>query len=227
MTTLEELLPRRDLLISPEARYKAAVTEIATRQNLRQSSQTAYIATTGLLTWAFGDFASKIGIGDDMKFNLQLVCVLSVPLLGVAYAALMAYHDYIMGLLSAFCGTLERGPNAAAEHPPFPGFQSPDQPWLIKARTVRKEMDLAFYLFLAVPSAIAVILALVAMPKPHQGWIVPLQLACFGAAVFVSQRSSTRRRLIRTWRYDWKTGELGVPAARPQQTSSAPETGAG
>lgn len=213
--TLDEITG--GLLIGMEARYAAAIAEITKRQELRQSAQTAHLATTGLLTWAFGEFASKAESGDHVRFFFQIVCALSVPLLGVAFASLMAYHDYVMGLLSAFCGILEEQGlvSDGKKMPALVGFHSLSQPWMNVARNVRPHMNRAFFLLLIVPSVIAAALTCVTFWNGHRtamGLTVLVQVVMVAWAVAISLRSSERRKEMRSWRYDLGNAEFKAPA---------------
>jgi hypothetical protein len=224
--TLEEI--SGGLLIGMEARYAAAISEITKRQELRQSAQTAHLATTGILTWAFGEFASKAEGGNQVRFLLQIVCALVVPLLGVAFASLMAYHDYIMGLLSAFCGVLEEQGLVQEEKkiPGLIGFHSTSQPWMSVARNVRPQMNRAFYLLLIVPSIIAIALTCVTFwgqHRPAMTFTVVTQLLIVAWSIAIAMRSSERRSEMRNWGYDVQEATFGSQLKKRNKPTAAPK----
>lgn len=197
--------------VSASDRYSGAWSEINTRLALRQNSRLAYVS----ISWVMLGIAANVVLqksisASDIHMQLAIALILTfTPLISLAFSLWSFYDDSIIGLLSAYCKTLENG-----EQPVngiiLPSWHTPGQNWLTEARKVRKYFDIAFNSMIYMASGISILLTFIVV---REDWLCVvfflLQLALLVLTIWVNYKASRKREKIRrsNFIYNWESGK--------------------
>lgn len=199
--------------VSASDRYSGAWSEINTRLALRQNSRLAYVS----ISWVMLGIAANVIIQDsflknDLSIWVQLVMALIltfIPVLSLAFSLWSFYDDSILGLLSAYCKTIENGEQPINGIIP-PSWHTPGQNWLSEARKVRKNFDIAFNIMIYMASGTSILLTVIIISDV---WLLIvflfLQLLLLVLTIRVNRKASKKREEIRrsNYVYNWESGK--------------------
>ncbi len=198
--------------VSASDRYLGAWGEINSRLALRQTVRLSYVS----ISWVMLGIVASVVLTDSFTHNnfgfLQQATIglllTFIPIMSLAFSLWSYYDDFLLGLLSCLCRTLESGYEPTAGIIP-PGWHTPSQNWLSEARTVRKYFDWAFHGITYLTSIITAIITMISVKNTLLlvGFLLAQVVFCILTTVVNNVSSKKRKDLRNDFSYDWVLGE--------------------
>ena len=202
--------------VDSKARYAAAQSEINSRLQIRGTVNIAHMSVIGV---ALGSYFT---LKSQQHGSYYLTFAFLMPLLSAYFVTYYIHNDRILGLLGAFCRTLEKISEEKCPSAKLPRwFSAAEEQWLVLALDARKFSDYAIIglcivspIVVCFDSIYAILLGgiLGFLRDPNIIQLGLLLVYCTTVSAFNVKRlcgiREFRRRLSEDYEYDQETREF-------------------